>query len=230
MKTDRLKILLAEDEPNFGTVLKSYLNLANYHVDWCKNGKEAYSKVKSEDYDLCILDVMMPEMDGFSLAKEIRKNDQEIPLIFLTAKSLKEDVLEGFKIGADDYLTKPFDSDILLEKVKVLLRRKGRRQIQNQNEFRIGTYLFIPSSRKLIHKNASKVLSPKEAELLTQLCIYQNKVLPRSEALMRIWKEDNYFTGRSMDVYVAKLRKYLSHDQAIQIINIHGNGFQLEVD
>jgi DNA-binding response OmpR family regulator len=225
-------ILLAEDEPNFGTVLKSYLSLANYTVDWCKNGKEAYSKLCNTNYDLCILDVMMPEMDGFTLAQEIRKKDLHIPIIFLTAKTLKEDVLKGFKIGADDYLTKPFDSDILLEKLKVLLKRKS--SVNNtstlNDDYLIGDFIFHPATRKLTHFNETFVLSPKESALLLELSKRLNNVMSRSEALKLIWNEDNYFTARSMDVYIAKLRKYLMKDSKIKIINIHGNGFQLLVE
>lgn len=225
------KILLAEDEPNFGTVLKSYLSLAKYQVDWCVNGKEAYSKFLSTNYDLCILDVMMPEMDGFTLAKEIRKNNTAVPIIFLTAKTLKEDVLKGFKIGADDYLTKPFDSDILLEKLKVLLKRNEKRSEPEQtaSEYEIGHFSFKPNTRKLKLGDEVQVLSPKEADLLIELCKNKNQVTSRSETLKLIWDDDNYFTARSMDVYVAKLRKYLKKDPNISIVNIHGNGFQLMV-
>lgn len=228
MKAD-YKILLAEDEPNFGTVLKSYLSLANYQVEWCVNGKAAYSKFLSSDFDLCILDVMMPEMDGFTLAKEIRKKNSHIPIIFLTAKTLKEDVLKGFKIGADDYLTKPFDSDILLEKLKALLKRNsfiGNKK-QVKDEYKIGDFKFTTNTRILSFKNEVNVLSPKESALLIELCKHRNEVISRSETLKLIWKDDNYFTARSMDVYVAKLRKHLKKDSSIRIINIHGNGFQL---
>lgn len=230
MKDEQVHILLAEDEPNFGAVLKSYLGLAKYQVDWCKDGKAAYSKIQTKEYDLCILDVMMPEMDGFTLAKEIRKKNQNVPLIFLTAKNLKEDVLKGFKIGADDYLTKPFDSDILLEKIRVLIKRKiPISQVQSSKiEFKIGAYLFNASNRKLQFDADSSVLSPKEAALLHELCLHANQVMKRSHALEKIWGSDNYFTARSMDVYVAKLRKYLAKDQEIEIINIHGDGFQLQ--
>ncbi|MEQ8908428.1 MAG: response regulator transcription factor [Vicingaceae bacterium] len=226
--TKKPKILLAEDEPNFGAVLENYLRLAQFNVDWCKDGKRAYSKMQNEVYDLCVLDVMMPEMDGFTLAKEIKQQCPTTPFIFLTAKSMKEDVLKGFKLGADDYLTKPFDSDILIEKIKVLLKRRQQTSTSVEaTEYQIGTYRFKPSSRKLSHPETELRLSPKETALLHELCRYKNEVMIRSEALEKIWGNDNYFTGRSMDVYMAKLRKYLSKDEKVNIINIHGNGFQL---
>lgn len=230
MSDENVKILLAEDEPNFGTVLKSYLNLAKYDVDWCINGQQAYSKVLNHQYHLCIFDVMMPEMDGFALAKEVRKKNKEIPIIFLTARGLKEDVLKGFKLGADDYLTKPFDSDILLEKIKVLLKRNQKEVSDIKYQFEIGQYNFDYSSRSLTFDSEEQRLSPKEADLLALMCQNINSVIPRSEALKKIWKEDNYFTGRSMDVYIAKLRKHLLKDEKIKIINIHGNGFTLKVN
>jgi DNA-binding response OmpR family regulator len=225
-----VKILLVEDEPNFGAVLKSYLQLAKYEVDWCKNGKEAFSKFQNQVYSICILDVMMPEMDGFMLGKEIKKINPELPFIYLTAKGMKEDILKGFKIGAEDYLTKPFDSDILLEKIKVVINRKNRKPEATviQSELRIGQYLFLKEQRKLIFGNESQKLSPKESQLLLELALNKNKILSRSQALTKIWGEDNYFTTRSMDVYIAKLRKYLSKDPSIEIENIHGNGFQLK--
>lgn len=225
---NKIKILLVEDEPNFGAVLKSYLQLAKYEVDWCKNGKEAFSKIKSKNFHLCILDIMMPEMDGFTLGKEIKETNPNLPFIFLTAKSMKEDVLKGFKIGAEDYLTKPFDSDILLEKIRVILDRKMTEtpSVQLNKEIEIGKYTFYPTVRKLKLKDTEIKLSPKENALLIELLNYGNNVMPRSIALKKIWKEDNYFTGRSMDVYIAKLRKHFAADNSIKIENIHGNGFE----
>lgn len=224
------QLLLAEDEPNFGAVLENYLKLAHFDVDWCKHGKEAYSKVQSKTYDLCILDVMMPEMDGFSLAQEIKQISPATPFIFLTAKSMKEDVLKGYKVGADDYLSKPFDADILIEKIKVLLyRNQKEKDFPVREVFQLGKYCFKPSNRSLVHPEIERRLSPKETALLTELCLHTNEVMSRSAALVKIWGSDNYFTGRSMDVYLAKLRKYLSKDEKVQIINIHGNGFQLKV-
>jgi len=227
--SDKAKILLAEDELNFGAVLESYLKLAKMDVTWCKNGKEAFSKLKSQEFDLCILDIMMPEMDGMTLAKEIKNYRKELPFIFLTAKSMKEDILKGFKIGADDYLTKPFDSEILLEKIKVILRKKSSiEQSISKQIYHLGTFSFTPSNRILKGPMSEKRLSPKEAELLEELCLSKDGVLSRSRALTKIWGEDNYFTARSMDVYIAKLRKYLSEEPRIEIINIHGNGFEFK--
>jgi len=223
------KILLAEDEMNFGAVLESYLRLAKFDVDWCKHGKEAFSKLKTHQYDLCILDVMMPEMDGYSLAKEIKSTKSDLPFIFLTAKSMKKDVLKGFKLGADDYLTKPFDSEILIEKIKVILRKRSASNVQTNQEYQLGNYSFTPHNRILKHKTEEKRLSPKESALLEALCLSRGGVLIRSETLEKIWGDDNYFTARSMDVYIAKLRKYLSGDPSISVINIHGNGFELTI-
>jgi len=227
-----IKILLVEDEPNFGEVLKSYLQLAKYKVDWCKNGKEAYSKFQNKQYNLCILDVMMPEMDGFTLGIELKKLRPELPFIFLTAKNLKEDILRGFKIGAQDYLTKPFDSDVLLEKIKVILNRFQTSYDKKtvEKELTIGQYQFKPIKRKLILNGIEHKLSPKENDLLLELCKNENQVLTRKNILLKIWGEENYFTGRSMDVYIAKLRKLLKNDVRIEIENIHGKGFQLRVN
>lgn len=228
---EKVKILLVEDEPNFGTVLQSYLQLANYEVDWLENGKKAYSKFQAYNYDMCILDVMMPEMDGFTLAEAIHKLKPETPFIFLTAKGMKEDMLRGFKAGAQDYLTKPFDSDVLLEKIRVILERNDFKQAaQSPNEdIQIGQYIFNPERRKLLFNGVEQKLSPKEASLLFELCHFKNQLMPRKNALEKIWGDDNYFTGRSMDVYIAKLRKYLKNDDNIQIQNIHGNGFEFKV-
>ncbi|MBL4710504.1 MAG: response regulator transcription factor [Flavobacteriales bacterium] len=232
MSQNKTKILLVEDEPNFGTVLKSYLQLAKYEVDWCMNGKEAFSKFQAEEYQLCILDVMMPEMDGFTLGKELKSIQPNLPFIFLTAKSLKEDILKGFKIGAQDYLTKPFDSDVLLEKIKVILHRfENNATLKPLDDILvIGKYTFQPRNRKLTFHEKTFKLSPKENELLIELYKYSNQVLPRKHALKKIWGDDNYFTGRSMDVYIAKLRKYLKSDKNVEIENIHGNGFQLRIN
>ncbi len=230
MTDKELKILLAEDDPNFGIVLKDYLELHDYSVCLCKNGCQAIAAFrKSSDFDLCILDVMMPEKDGFALAREIKKLTPEAPLIFLTAKTLKEDMLEGFKIGADDYITKPFDSEVLLYKIKAVLNRKAgsRSQMAAPDDYQIGQYAFKPKLRQLIYKGQEQKLSPKESELLTMLCSSMNEVLPRDVALLRIWHEDSYFTARSMDVYIAKLRKYLKEDASVEIINLHGQGYRL---
>lgn len=227
-------ILLVEDDQNFGDVLKSYLEMHDYDVELAKDGDEGLIRFNKGNYDLCIFDVMMPKKDGFTLAKEIRENDANVPIIFLTAKSLKEDVLEGFKIGADDYITKPFNSEELLLRVQAILRRSGVKpdEAEEIKEFKLGSFVFNYPLRILsftdengeVHKDN---LSPKEAHLLRLFCIHKNDVLPRSTALTKIWGEDNYFTARSMDVFVTKLRKYLSRDEKLEIVNIHGNGFRL---
>ena len=232
MKTNK-KILLVEDDSNFGRILKEYLSINKYNVDLASNGIEGYEKFTRSEYDLCILDVMMPYKDGFTLAKEIREKNDQIPIIFLTAKTLKEDVLKGYKIGADDYLTKPFDSEILLAKIKSLFSRKNLLKSDNSNvyEFSFGKFNFNSKLRILNHDSRESIkLSPKENELLKMLVLNLNDLLPRDIALNKIWRDDNYFTSRSMDVYIAKLRKYLETDNKIKIINIHGEGFRLTVD
>jgi len=227
-------ILLVEDDQNFGDVLRSYLEMNDYSVDLAKDGEEGLSKYNQGNYALCILDVMMPKKDGFTVAKEIREKDENIPLIFLTAKSLKEDVLEGFKIGADDYITKPFNSEELLLRVQAVLRRAAPKPEPEEEvtEFDFGKYHFNFPLRILTYTPESgdpekDYLSPKEAQLLRLFCINKNDVLKRSEALTKIWGEDNYFTARSMDVFVTKLRKYIKKDDRLEIVNIHGNGFRL---
>ncbi len=231
-----LKILLVEDDQNFGDVLRSYLEMHEYEVVLATDGAMGWDKFKKSKFDLCILDVMMPKKDGFTLGKEIREKDAEVPIIFLTAKTLKDDVLHGFKIGADDYITKPFNSEELLYRIQAILKRKMPKPDPKDDikEFNIGKYHFNYPLRILSFngsvpegEEATFKLSPKEAHLLALFAKKVNDVLPRSEALTRIWGEDNYFTARSMDVFVTKLRKYLKHDTNIEIVNIHGNGFQL---
>lgn len=228
------KILLVEDDQNFGDVLRSYLEMHDYDVTLATDGEEGMKAYQKSDYDLCITDVMMPKKDGFSLAREIRETDTEMPIIFLTAKTLKEDVLEGFKIGADDYITKPFNSEELLYRVMAVLKRSQKDPDPKEEikEFDIGKYHFNYPLRELALQGRKELdkLSPKEAHLLRLFCMYKNDVLPRSVALKKIWGEDNYFTARSMDVFVTKLRKYLADDENIQIVNIHGNGFRLVIN
>jgi len=227
------KILLVEDDPNFGTVLKDYLKLNDYDVTHAKDGLEGLISFKNDDYDICILDVMMPKKDGFTLAKDIRSVNKDIPIIFLTAKSMKEDVLRGYQAGADDYLNKPFDSEVLLYKLKAIIQRKevdGSAE-DNQFEFEIGNFHLNSKLRQLSYDGGDpRKLSPKENKLLKLLALYKNDLLPREMALTKIWRDDNYFTSRSMDVYIAKLRKYLKLDENVEIINIHGEGFRLVVD
>jgi two-component system OmpR family response regulator len=225
------KILLVEDDRNFGDVLKSYLEMNDYDVTLATDGEQGLSAFKNGQYDLCIFDVMMPKKDGFTLAKEVREKDKSTPIIFLTARNLKEDVLEGFRIGADDYISKPFNSEELLYRVMAILKRAKKEDVTESDakEFIIGDYHFNYPLRILTYKldGSNDKLSPKEAHLLRMFCLKMNDVLERSEALSKIWGEDNYFTARSMDVFVTKLRKYLSKDDKIEIMNIHGNGFRL---
>jgi two-component system OmpR family response regulator len=233
MKNDNKKILIVEDDSNFGNILKEYLSLNDYNITLAKNGIEGFEKFRKEEFDLCILDVMMPYKDGFTLAKEIREVNDTVPIFFLSAKHLKEDVLKGFKLGADDYLTKPFDSEVLLAKIKAILNRsKGPSAPENDTfEFTFSDFSFNSKLRFLTYKNDDVFkLSPKENQLLRLLVIHLNDLLPREEALNKIWRDDNYFTSRSMDVYIAKLRKYLSADEKVQILNIHGEGFRLVVN
>jgi len=232
MNTEKKKILIVEDDSNFGNILKDYLMLNDYQVVLAKNGIEGMEKFLKDSFDLCILDVMMPFKDGFSLGKEIREQNENIPLFFLSAKTLKEDVLRGFKIGADDYLSKPFDSEVLLAKIKAILNRKNFVSIPDSEnyEFTIGKFRFNSKLRFLNFEEEEPIkLSPKENQLLRLLVIHINDLLPREIALNKIWRDDNYFTSRSMDVYIAKLRKYLKLDPNVEILNIHGEGFRLIV-
>jgi len=223
------KILLVEDEENFGSLLKNYLELSQYEVTWAKNGTEAYSTFMKNNFDLCILDVMMPHMDGFTLGEKIKEKNKT-PFFYLTAKNSKEDLLKGYEIGADDYLTKPFDTEVLLLKIKVILNRTSDEETtvpEQMNSYSFGMFTFHPNNRILIFNDNEKKLSPKESMLLDLLCRYQGKVMPRNIALMQIWNENNYFTKRSMDVYIGKLRKHLSSDKTISIETYHQMGFQL---
>lgn len=222
------KILLVEDEENFGNVLKSYLEMNGYEVDWAVDGHKGWNLAIQNYYDLCIMDVMMPFKDGFTLAKEIKIKKPELPLVFLTAKNLKEDQLKGFKLGADDYLTKPIDSELLLYKIKAILGRVQAKKTLPQ-VLNIGQFRFEVKSRILSLDGDDKKLSPKESQLLGLLSQHQNQVMPRSLALLQIWKNDDYFTKRSMDVYIAKLRKYLVLDPNISLENVHGEGYRLMV-
>lgn len=232
MEVSNKKILLVEDDPNFGSILKDYLTMNDFDVTLAKNGMEGFEKFKKDTFDLCILDVMMPYKDGFTLAREIRDKNKEIPIIFLTAKTMKEDVLKGYKVGADDYLNKPFDSEVLLMKIKAIMQRKSS-EVKAENtkfEFQIGKFNLNSKLRFLTFENDEPIkLSPKENELLKMLALYENDLMPREVALTKIWRDDNYFTSRSMDVYIAKLRKYLKADENVEILNIHGEGFRLVI-
>lgn len=232
MEREHRKILLVEDDTNFGIVLKDYLIMNDFEVVLAKNGMEGFEKFKKDNFDLCILDVMMPYKDGFTLAREIRDKNENIPIIFLTAKNMKEDVLKGYKSGADDYLNKPFDSEVLLYKIKAIMQRKTKESLADskQFEFEIGNFHLNSKLRFLTYKDEDPIkLSPKENELLRLLALHENDLMPRELALTKIWRDDNYFTSRSMDVYIAKLRKYLKKDDMAEILNIHGEGFRLVV-
>jgi len=232
MEKENKKILLVEDDQNFGAILKDYLMLNDFDVTLAKNGMEGFEKFKKDNYDLCILDVMMPYKDGYTLAKEIREKNKEITIIFLTAKTMKEDVLKGYKAGADDYLNKPFDSEVLLMKIKAIIQRKSS-ETKPENvkfEFQIGQFHLNSKLRFLTFPGQDQIkLSPKENELLKMLALYEDDLMPRELALTKIWRDDNYFTSRSMDVYIAKLRKYLKEDPKVEVLNIHGEGFRLVV-
>ena len=224
------QILLCEDDTNLGMVLKNYLELNDYDVTLERDGKLGLAAFQREKFDLCLLDVMMPNMDGFTLAEEIRDVNPDVPLFFLSAKTMKDDIIQGYKLGADDYITKPFDSEVLLHKIKAILKRNEELHREEVNaEYDLGKYHFNPRLRELIIDGKTQTLSPKENELLKMLSEYKNDLLSREIALKKIWGSDTYFNGRSMDVYIAKLRKYLKEDSAIEIVNIHGNGFRLVV-
>lgn len=230
MEENNVKILLAEDDENLGSLLREYLVAKGLQTDLFVNGELALEGFKKKSYDLCILDVMMPKMDGFTVAREIKKINGNVPFIFLTAKSLKDDVIEGFSVGADDYMTKPFSMEELLFRIKAILRRTSSNSSTEKNDtFTIGSYEFDSQKQILKHANKEQKLTTKESELLKLLCNNMNNVLERNFALKTIWQEDSYFNARSMDVYITKLRKYLKEDTSIQILNIHGKGYKLIV-
>lgn len=230
METTKPKILLCEDDTNLGMVLKNYLELNDYEVILERDGRLGLAAFQREKFDICLLDVMMPNMDGFTLAEEIRDINPDVPLFFLSAKTMKDDIIQGYKLGADDYITKPFDSEVLLLKIKAILKRNEELHKEEANaEFDLGKYHFNPRLRQLTVNGNTQTLSPKENELLKMMSEYKNDLLPRETALKKIWGSDTYFNGRSMDVYIAKLRKYLKDDEKIEIVNIHGNGFRLVV-
>ncbi len=221
------KILLLEDDPNLGFMVQEHLELRGYIVRRCSNGADGFSVFRGEPFDLCLVDVMMPKKDGFSFARDVRVVDQQIPLIFLTAKAMKEDKIEGFEIGADDYVTKPFNMEELLMRIQAVLKRATTRPVQVQTSFAVGTY-FFDCERQVLQRNGKKQkLTTKEAELLKLLCRHMNTTLPRELALTTIWGDDSYFNGRSMDVFISRLRTYLKQDSSIEIINVHGIGYKL---
>lgn len=227
----KVKILLVEDDTNLGFVIKDQLATEGYQVQLCINGAEALNTFNNSNFDLCIFDVMMPKIDGFTLAKEIRKQNNHIPILFLSARAMVEDKIEGFKVGGDDYLTKPFSMEELQMRINALLKRvniKGGNEL-NSTIFEIGTYTFDYENFTLTHINFKKTLTRKEAEILKILAAHINNVVEREIVLNSVWGQDDYFVGRSLDVFITKLRKYLSEDPSIQIQNVHGVGFKLEV-
>lgn len=222
------KILLAEDDKNLGILLKNYLEAKDFATDLCVDGEEAYKNFMKNRYDFCILDVMMPKKDGFTVAKEIRKVNPHIPILFLTAKSLEEDKITGFQVGGDDYMTKPFSMEELLHRIKAILKRFDPTPSLNENNiYQIGKYTFDYNRHLLIFNREEQKLTSKEAGLLRLLCQNMNHVLNRNEALLKVWDDDSYFNARSMDVYITKLRKYLKKDPTVELINVHGVGFKL---
>jgi two-component system OmpR family response regulator len=227
MNTPKVRIMLAEDDENLGMLLKEYLKARNFDAELLTNGEKALRSFERNSYDICVLDVMMPIMDGFTVAKEIRKLKKDTPIIFLTAKSMKEDVIEGFSIGADDYLTKPFSMEELIFRIEAILRRtKGKTDV-DQKVFQLAGYSFDYEKQTLTYADKVNKLTTKESDLLKMLCDNKNAILERNFALKSIWIDDNYFNARSMDVYITKLRKYLKEEPGIQILNIHGKGFKL---
>jgi two-component system, OmpR family, response regulator len=224
-----LKVLLAEDDKNLGEILKNYLDAKGFITTLCIDGESAINAFLKEIFDFCILDIMMPVKDGFMVAKEIRKKDKKVPILFLTAKSMQDDILKGFQLGADDYITKPFSMEVLLMRINAITRRArtSEKSTKVNNAYKIGNYKFDNIRQVLEINNSEYKLTSKESELLRLLCENCNDVLDRSSALKEIWHDDSYFNARSMDVYITKLRKYLKEDNTIELINIHGTGFKL---
>lgn len=229
------KILLVEDDPNLGLLLQDYLQIkGKFEVVLCVDGEEGLRAFTRKEFDLCILDVMMPKKDGFTLGKEIRKINQNVPIIFATAKAMMEDKASAYDLGGDDYITKPFRIEELLLRINALLKRVAVKEHPEQSpsptSFQIGDYTFDYTTQLIHYKGQQQKLSTKEAELLQLLCLKKNTVLTREEALLSIWHDDNYFNGRSMDVFLSKLRKYLKEDPKVEILNVHGKGYKLLVN
>ncbi len=227
----KVKILLVEDDTSLGFIISDQLRADGYDVTLCSDGAEGFQKFNSSTFHMCIFDVMMPKKDGFELARDVRKMNPDIPILFLTAKSNDEDKVEGFKSGGDDYLTKPFNIEELQLRVAALLRRVNiQPEKQDEDSYEIGSYTFDTLNFELKHENFEKVLTKKEAQILKILCKFMNQVVPREVVLNAVWGQDDYFVGRSLDVFITKLRKYLKQDESIQIANVHGIGFKLEVE
>ena len=226
---EKLRILVCEDDENLGMLLREYLNAKGYAAELYPDGEAGYKAFLMNKYDMCVLDVMMPKKDGFTLAQEIRQTNTDIPIVFLTAKTLKEDVLEGFKIGADDYLTKPFSMEELTFRIEAIMRRIHGKRVKESSVYKLGRFTFDTQKQQLTIDGTVKKLTTKESELLALLCAHANEILQRDFALKTIWIDDNYFNARSMDVYITKLRKHLKEDESLEIINIHGKGYKLIV-
>jgi DNA-binding response OmpR family regulator len=223
------KILLVEDDPNLGFVLQDNLTMRGYETCLRADGEQGLQAFKNDIFDLCILDVMLPKVDGFTLGRSIREANQQIPILFLTAKSMTEDKLEGFKLGGDDYITKPFNIEELVARIEVFLKRPLKSNSAIEKIFSLGNYQFDHENLRLQHSNGDKVLTVKESEVLKMLFLNRERILKREEILTSVWGEDDYFMGRSMDVFISKLRKYLKDDPKIEIVNFHGVGFKLEI-
>ncbi len=231
MKENKSRILYVEDDVDLSFVTKDNLEIKGFDITYCKDGKEAWQEFIQNEFDLCILDVMLPEMDGFTLAKKIRETNEDIPIIFLSAKSLKEDRIEGLVVGGDDYITKPFSIQELVLKIEVFLKRNKISTGKNSSKtvFQIGDYSFNSQTLELTNKESSKRLTSREAELLKYLCMNQDQIVKKEDILLDVWDSDSYFNSRSLDVFISRLRKYLKEDPTIQINNIHGIGFILSV-
>ena len=223
------RVLLVEDDVNLGNLLQDSLEIKNYEVVLKRNGEDAFNDFKVNKYDMCIMDIMMPKKDGFTLAKDIRRMNATVPIVFLTAKVLKEDTIEGLKLGADDYITKPFSMEELTLRMENIFKRLPKAEVSNQNQFEIGRFKFDNTHRVLKLDAKETKLTTKESELLKMLAVYTDRILEREVALNAVWGTDSYFAGRSMDVYIAKLRKYLKEDPNVEVLNIHGTGFKLIV-
>ncbi len=223
------RILLVEDDPTLGYVIKDGLAHKGYDVTLCKDGEQGQSVFEQQLFDLCIFDVMMPKKDGFTLAKSIRDKNTQVPILFVTAKTMLDDKMEGFRAGGDDYILKPFSMEELVMRIEVFLRRSKSNGHEPSGSFELGSFKFDAKNFKLNHPSGEKVLTPKEAEVLKLLCLHQERVLKREEILTTVWGDDDYFMGRSLDVFISKLRKYLKEDSNVEIVNYHGVGFKLEV-
>ncbi len=232
MEKEKIKILVVEDDENLGNLLSDYLSAKGYSVTLKRDGEEGFKSFIEREYNLCLLDVMMPKKDGFTLAREIRELKGSTPIIFLTAKSMEEDIKEGFKSGADDYITKPFSMEVLQMRIEALMRRVDNlhEDLRRKKEFKIKDYNFFPEKRIIERNGEERKLTSKENELLRLLCMYEGQVVDRNDTLKMVWGDDNYFNSRSMDVYITKLRKLFKEDDDIQIINSHGKGFKLLVE